>query len=190
VAESIPPSYFIELYKRESDPWHFETSEYERQKYAVTLQELPREHYEDALEIACSVGVFTNRLSQRCDRLLAIDVSDDALARARLNCANRANVRFERRTMPHDYPDSCFDLTTVCEMGFYLCMDDLLALRANVIKHSVRGAHVVLVHWTPPVHGHATTAQEVHEAFCAAPEFQWLHGVSAHTYRLDVLERR
>ncbi len=92
--------------------------------------------------------------------------------------------------MPHDYPDSCFDLTTVCEVGFYLSMDDLLALRINVIEHSIRGAHVVLVHWTPPVQGHATTALEVHETFRAAPELQWLHGVSAHTYRLDVLERR
>ncbi len=189
MAESVPPKYFIDLYKREIDPWRFETSEYERRKYAVTLMELPRERYARALEIGCSVGVFTNMLAQRCDELLAVDVSDDALARARRNCATRANVSFERRTMPHGYPDGMFDLTTVCEMGFYLSMDDLLALRENVIAHATPGGHIVLVHWTPPVQGHATTAEEVHDTFRAAPELEWLSGLSAETYRLDVLKR-
>jgi hypothetical protein len=47
-----------------------------------------------------------------------------------------------------------------------------------------------LVHWTPPVHGHATTAEQVHDTFRASNAFKWLHGFSAATYRLDVLERR
>lgn len=190
MAESVPPEYFIDLYKRDVDPWRFETSDYERKKYAITLRELPRQRYARALEIGCSVGVFTDMLAQRCDKLTAVDVSDDALSRARRNCEARSNVRFERRTMPHDYPDGMFDLTTVCEIGFYLAMDDLLELRDNVIAHSAKGAHVILVHWTPPVQGHATTAEEVHAAFRAAPELEWLTGLSTDTYRLDVLERR
>jgi SAM-dependent methyltransferase len=189
VGESVPAEYFVELYKREIDPWHFETSEYERAKYAATLRALPRERYRDALELACSVGVFTRLLAQRCDRLLATDVSPDALVRAQRNNAGLGNVRFERRVLPHDYPPGTFDLTTVCEMGFYLNAADLLALRENIIAHAKPGAHVLLVHWTPPVDGHASTTEEVHGVFDGARELRRLHGFSKETYRLDLWER-
>lgn len=184
----MPVEYFVDLYKHHIDPWHFETSPYERAKYAATMRALPRSHYESALEVACSIGVFTNQLARRCNRVLAVDVSEEALTRARRNCT-QPQVRFERRAMPYDYPAGTFDLTTVCEVGFYLAMDDLLALRSAVIAHSRKNAHIVLVHWTPPVNGHATTAQEVHDVFHAASELRSLHGFSAPTYRLDVLER-
>jgi hypothetical protein len=92
--------------------------------------------------------------------------------------------------MPVDYPEGPFDLTTVCEMGFYLSASDLGLLRSKVIRHCVKGAHVILVHWTPPVQGHASTAEEVHHIFCEAPELIWIRGFSAATYRLDVLERQ
>jgi cyclopropane fatty-acyl-phospholipid synthase-like methyltransferase len=190
VAQSVPVEYFVDLYRRQADPWHFESSEYEQRKYAATIAALPRERYACALEIACSVGVFTNLLAQRCDSLLAVDVSEEALQRARRNCFGRTNVHFERRVMPSDYPHGSFDLTTVCEMGFYLSMPDLALLRSNVIGHSVKGANVVLVHWTPPVQGHASTAEEVHQVFYEAPELAWICGFSAPTYRLDVLERQ
>lgn len=186
----MPAQYFIDLYRREPDPWHFETSDYERAKYKATLGALPRERYTNALEIACSVGVFTRLLSERTRSLLAIDVSPDALERARRRCAGRQNVRFERRTMPYDYPEGMFDLTTVCEVGFYLDAHDLAVLISNVIEHSTPGAHIVLVHWTPPVRGHASTAKDVHEAFCNAPQLRRLHGFSRPTYRLDLLEKR
>jgi hypothetical protein len=48
----------------------------------------------------------------------------------------------------------------------------------------------MLVHWTPRVEGHASTTEEVHALFRTAAELRWLHGYSAQTYRLDVLERR
>jgi SAM-dependent methyltransferase len=189
VGNSVPAQYFIDLYRREVDPWQFESSEYERAKYAATLRALPRQRYANALELACSIGVFTCMLADRTDALLAVDVSPEALERARRNCAEHTNVRFEQRTMPHEYPHGHFDLTTVCEVGFYLDPADLIALREHVIVHSVAGAHIVLVHWTPRVRGHATTTEEVHEAFRAAPELRHLHGFSEQTYRLDVLER-
>lgn len=39
---SLPPSYFEDLYGARDDPWDFETSPYERDKYAATLGALPR----------------------------------------------------------------------------------------------------------------------------------------------------
>lgn len=189
VGESVPVEYFVNLYKREIDPWHFETSEYERQKYAATVQALPRSWYRSALELGCSIGVFTRLLAQRCERLLAVDVSEDALARARRNCTGLGHVRFERRAMPQEFPDGTFDLITLCEMGFYLDAADLQTLRDQIVGNAQRGAHLILVHWTPPVTGHACTTEEVHELFCADRRLRRLNGFCAPTYRLDVLER-
>lgn len=186
----MPAQYFIDLYRRERDPWNFEGSDYEREKYAATLRALPRTRYTNALELACSIGVFTSSLAKRTGSLLAVDVSPDALERARRRCRMMTHVRFERRTMPHEYPEGTFDLTTVCEMGFYLGARDLAQLRDNVIAHSKLGAHILLVHWTPPVRGHASTTEEVHEAFARAPQLRHLHGFSAKTYRLDLFEKR
>jgi SAM-dependent methyltransferase len=186
----VPAQYFIDLYRRERDPWNFETSEYERAKYRATLRALPRRCYGKALEIGCSIGVFTGMLATRTHALLAIDVSPEALLRARRNCAHLSHVRFERRTMPHEYPEGQFDLTTFCEVGFYLDARDLSTVCRKVVEHSTPGAHIVLVHWTPPVDGHASSTAEVHHAFRSMPELRWLHGYSHETYRLDVLEKR
>lgn len=187
MSRTVPPEYFIEQYQRVIDPWHYETSAYERDKYEATLAALPGATYEQALELACSIGAFTNMLASRCRSLLAVDCSAEALERARRNCAAHAHVRFEQCRLPGQYPAGTFDLTTVCEFAFYLCESDLLALRENVLQHSRHGAHVILVHWTPPVDGHATIAQDVHEAFRASP-LQHLNGYDAPTYRLDVFQ--
>ena len=37
---SLPPSYFDTLYAADPDPWRFATSDYERDKYAATLEGL------------------------------------------------------------------------------------------------------------------------------------------------------
>ena len=35
------PGYFEQLYASDPDPWRFATSDYERDKYAATLDALP-----------------------------------------------------------------------------------------------------------------------------------------------------
>jgi SAM-dependent methyltransferase len=146
--------------------------------------------YRNALELACSVGVFTSMLAERCDALLAVDVSDEALARAAQNCSRHRHVRFEKAVLPHEFPAGRFDLITVCEAGYYFAMPDLLRLRERVEQACEGGAHVALVHWTPPVEGHAISAEQVHATFRASPHLRHLHGFTRETYRFDLLERR
>ena len=81
--ERLGREYFDELYARSRDPWSFETSEYERNKYERTLSVLARRRYRRALEVGCSIGVFTAMLAPLCDELLAVDVSEKAIAVAR-----------------------------------------------------------------------------------------------------------
>jgi hypothetical protein len=151
VNNSVPASYFIDLYRREADPWNFAQSAYEREKYERTIAALPRSRYRSALELAW---------------------------------------RFSCGVLPQAYPLGRFDLTTVCEVGFYLCAEELLELRERVVAGLERGGHVVLVHWTPRVDGHATTTEEVHACFAASPQLAHLTGFSEQTCRLDLFEKR
>src|SRR6202000_3574947 len=70
---------FEELYEQSADPWSYERSEYEREKYASTLAALPGGRIANALELGCSIGVFTEQLARRCEHVLAVDFSERAL---------------------------------------------------------------------------------------------------------------
>lgn len=188
---SLPPSYFDDLYRANDDPWDFETSAYEAGKYAATLAALPRARYRAALEIGCSIGVLTRRLAERCEALLAIDVAEQALGRARERCGHLGHVRFERMHFPHERPNGRFDLTLLSEVGYYWSPDDLMLARRRLIERLEPGGHLLLVHWTPKVADYPLTGDQVHAAFLeyVGSEMRHLETRREERYRLDLFER-
>lgn len=144
---SLPPRYFDDLYARDADPWQFETSAYETAKYDVTLATLPVERFASALEIGCSIGVLTARLAPRCDELLALDVSEQALDQARQRCREMSHVQFEKGRVPQDWRDGRFDLIMLSEVLYYLDRDDLDRLATRVGLSLVSGGAIMMVHW-------------------------------------------
>jgi hypothetical protein len=74
---------FEARYAANPDPWGFETSAYEHEKYERTLAALGHRHYGRAFEAGCSIGVFTAMLAERCDELLAVDIAQAAVDSAR-----------------------------------------------------------------------------------------------------------
>ncbi|MFD1469695.1 class I SAM-dependent DNA methyltransferase [Hymenobacter caeli] len=191
---TLGEQYFDAVYRANDDPWGFETSPYEHAKYAASLAALPRSHYPQAFEIGCSLGVFTALLAPRCGRLLGVDVSEQALARARQRCADLPQVALERRRLPDEFPEGQFDLVTLCEVGYYWNPADLARAAAGIAAAVPAGGQLLLVHWTAPVHDYPLTGDEVHEFFLqrAGPDGPWRHlsGQRQPQYRLDVLEKR
>ena len=55
---TLQPEYFDALYASDPDPWNFAASPYERAKYALTLNAMPKPRYRSALEVGCSIGVL------------------------------------------------------------------------------------------------------------------------------------
>lgn len=132
----LPTAHDFEaMYRADPDPWKFATSDDEREKYAAPLAALPRPRYRRASEIGCSVGVPTRQLAARCHELLAVDVSETALAEARKRCADQPNVRFARMHVPAAFPPGPFDLILLSEVGHYLSADDLARARAATLAH-------------------------------------------------------
>ena len=191
---TLPPEYFDQVYQANRDPWDFETSPYERNKYAATLAALPREYYAAAFEIGCSLGVLTAQLAPRCGNLLAVDVSEAALTQARTRCANLPQVELRLMRVPAEFPTRQFDLILLSEVGYYWSAADLARAGTQLLNSLRPGGQLLLVHWTPPVHDYPLTGDDVHEFFLAqtteAGPLRYLTGQRHPTYRLDLLEKR
>ena len=190
MSETLPPAYFEDVYRRKSDPWDFASSPYEAAKYQATLAALPRARYGTAFEAGCSIGVLTARLAERCERLLAVDINEDALAQARERCRELPNVQLKRARLPDEFPPGTFDLILVSEIGYYLSKEDLRTLRARCVSQLAPAGHLLLVHWTPPVPDYPLTGDEVHAEFLAVPaSLRHLAGSREEKYRVDLFER-
>jgi SAM-dependent methyltransferase len=187
---SLQPAYFEALYEENPDPWSFETSAYERAKYARTIASLDGRRYRRGLEIGCSVGVLTADLAQNVDALLALDVSALALSRARERNAAERNVQFEQRRIPAEFPDGRFDLIVLSEVGYYWSDEDLAASRDAIASALEPGGDLVLVHFLPKVADYVRDGDAVHAAFLADPRFESVRGERAERYRIDVLRGR
>jgi ubiquinone/menaquinone biosynthesis C-methylase UbiE len=93
-SKSLDRDYFDGLYQADDDPWKFASSPYEQAKYEHTVAALGDERAGSALEVGCSIGVLTEKLAARCDRLTATDISQAALDQAKRRCDRLANVDF------------------------------------------------------------------------------------------------
>ncbi len=189
MTESLPPRYFARIYDRQADPWKFASSDYEREKYDITLASLPRPHYDRALEVGCSIGVLTERLAERASSLVGVDVSERALDQARERCARFPRVSFEKLQVPHQMPTGRFDLVVVSEVAYYWQRSDLELAADRMATLHRTGGHLILVHLTEPVRDYPLTGDAVHDYWTDRPEWITVHSERHERYRVDVLER-
>jgi LmbE family N-acetylglucosaminyl deacetylase len=161
-ATTLGADYFADVYSRHDDPWRLESRWYERRKRAITVASLPEERYRTALEVGCSIGVLSAELAERCDDLLAIDVSSTAIDHARARGLETA--RFEVADAAAAFPSGRFDLIVLSEIGYYLSPADFRALLDDAITHLAFGGTLVACHWRHPVADYPQSGDEVHAA--------------------------
>jgi len=184
----IEREYFEDLYARSEDPWGFATSDYEREKYADTLAALGGAHFARGLEVGCSIGVFTERLADLCNELVAVDVSELALARARRRLAERPGVTLEATTFPEEMPHGPFDLVVCSEVLYYLD-EDAFGLATACLRAALRsGATVLAVHWRPATRTYPLRGDEVHDRLRAELDLWHAFDGRRDRYRLDRFE--
>jgi SAM-dependent methyltransferase len=190
---TLPPGYFDEVYRANTDPWQFASSPYERDKYAATLAALPHSRYERGFEIGCSIGVLTAQLAPLCGHLLSIDVSETALAQARQRCADLPQVEIKKMHVPGEFPAGQFELILLSEVGYYWSPPDLARAADLLLAALPPGGQLLLVHWTPVVPDYPQTGDEVHEFFLQKAQpggpLRSLLSQRYDKYRLDLLEK-
>ena len=167
---TLPESYFDGVYADTPDPWGFTDRWYEERKRAVTLAALPERRYAKAFEPGCSIGVLTRQLADRCDELLATDVSAAALSVATGRLSDVAHVRLEHRALPAGWPDGQFDLVVLSELLYYLSDDDLHAVAARAVAAVAPGGTLLAVHWRHQVADYPQTGDAAQQAVAGAAD--------------------
>ena len=193
--KSLDAEFFNKMYEQNQDPWDFENSAYEREKYDATLKAIPKDKYKSVFEIGCSNGVLSEKLANFCERLLAVDASSIAVENAKKRLADYHFVEVQEMTIPENFPEEQFDLILFSEVGYFLSMEDLTLARDKMIDALAPNGHLLLVHWTPFVEEFPLTGDQVHELFLesAEPEsgmLAHLYGRSETQYRLDLFEKK
>jgi predicted TPR repeat methyltransferase len=188
VRERLDREYFENLYAELPDPWGFETSEYERRKYARTLGVLAHRRYRRALEVGCSIGVFTEMLAPLCDELLAVDVSERAIAAAKERLESFPQVRIELRRLPEETPEGPFDLIVASEVMYYWPEDVMLGALSRFEEVLAPDGALLAVHWRKETKTYPLQGDEVHGLLLAHTRLVNTATITEPEYRLDLFE--
>jgi 2-polyprenyl-3-methyl-5-hydroxy-6-metoxy-1,4-benzoquinol methylase len=140
---------FDQLFARQADPWEMlSAGQQARFRDAGAMLDKVRggRRFATAIEVGCAEGNFTRQiLAERCEALLATDVSPVALDRARARCADLSHVRFERWDVLADAPPTTFDLTVVMSVlePFYR-RRDLKVAREKIVAMTSPNGYLLL----------------------------------------------
>ena len=190
---SLPTDYFDRVYAASDDPWSFETSDYEREKYATTLAAIAGKTFPRALEIGCSIGVLTEQLAPQCGYLLGVDASELPLEKAARRLRHLPRVELRQMSLPAEFPDDKYDLILLSEVGYYWSREDLRNGIEKITDALHPGGTLLLVHYTPYIPDYPLTGDEVHDTFARLlpeNEFIALKSLRRERYRLDCWERQ
>ena len=181
---------FERLYHESPDPWDYRTSDYERRKYAATLEALPKPSHGLCLEIGCSIGVFTGLLAARCGHVVAIDFSLGALQLARRHLQGVRNVDLLRASFPEETPPGSWDLIVCSEVLYYLQPPALEEAVGWIKTQLSYGASVLAVSWRGVGREEPLLGDEVHDRLTR--ELANWHALDARQdgYRLDRFDGR
>ncbi len=104
-------------FKERRDPWCYETSAAERDRFVKQTELLDEARdgrlFDTGLEIGCAEGLYTEVIADRCESLLVLDISPTALARARSRRAWTERVRFGAFDLRSDAIPGTFDLVVI-----------------------------------------------------------------------------
>lgn len=180
---------FERLYDADRDPWGYETSAYEQRKYERTLAALPARPIGRALEMGCSIGVFTAMLAERCAALLAVDFSERAARLAQLRTRRLPHVRVERSDLHRRLPVGPFDLIVCSELLYYWSADDVVETITRIERALAPGASLVAVHWRDSDPAAPLSGDEIHELLAEGTALRHAHSEVHESYLIDRWDR-
>jgi len=188
-SRTLTRDFFDDFYQGKDDPWGFETRWYEIRKRSLTLASLPRPLFASGLEIGCSIGVLTAELAGRCATLVATDIAEQPLQRARVRLIEQSHVSVVQANTPTEWPVGTFDLVVMSEVAYYWSPEDLQRVILHIDASLTEDGVVVACHWRHRVDGYGERGDDVHAALRAFPGFRVLAEHREEDFLLDVFVR-
>ena len=186
---SVDVGAFDRLYAAERDPWGYETSGYERAKYARTLAALPTGSIGRALEMGCSIGVFSELLAERVSSLLAIDFSERAARLAQLRTRRFPHVRIERSDLREAMPSGPFDLIVCSELLYYWDATEVTLAARRMERALAPSGTLLAVHWRGKDPDAPLDGDLAHDLLDSSLRLRHTHGEVLSDYVVDRWER-
>lgn len=179
---------FDRLYRRHEDPWRYLSSPYEARKRALTLAVLPRPHYGLVVEAGASIGVLTEQVAARADRVVGLEASDVAVERAAGRLAALPHAEVRRAVLPGQWPDDVAgaDLVIASEIGYFLQPEELDAMVDAVAASLGPGGELLLCHWRHPIEGWPLDGDTVHARVAADPRWRCIAEHLEDDFRISV----
>jgi SAM-dependent methyltransferase len=150
---------------------------------------LPRARYRSAFEPGCSVGVLTESLAPRCEKLLAVDRVPSAVATAARRLEGLPGVEVARMAVPDQWPGGVFDLVVLSELLYYFDDEARERLLSRTLESLEPGGTLLTVHWDHPVPEHHRTGSQLAAPLAALPGLAQLTDVRDSDFRLQVFTR-
>jgi SAM-dependent methyltransferase len=140
-------SEFEHKYRSTGDYFGYRSSAYERDKYRRTLDLLTawRTGTASALEIGCSVGVFTAMLAPRFTCVTAVDIAQEALVLAAKEVSGAGDVSYVRSDIASLALGSTFDVILCAEVLMYVREAEGPQVCAVLDRHLAPGGLIVEV---------------------------------------------
>jgi predicted TPR repeat methyltransferase len=142
-------TFMDNLWER-GDPWDFESSAYERDRCVQLLKMLAGRRYARVLEIGCGAGYLTRLLAPHADQLVALDISQTAIERARSLSTRQTGVDFRVANIMEYQPqaDGPWDLIvfsdTMCYLGWLYPFFDVAYLAVQLFDATRSGGRLML----------------------------------------------
>jgi SAM-dependent methyltransferase len=124
------------------DPWNYAGSLREQECFRHQMEVLDRARagclFGEVFELGCAEGFFTERLADRCESLLAVDLSPAALARARGRRDWGDHVRLAHFDLRTDPLPGTFDLIVIAGVLEYLDRPSALSAARQKLVAALR----------------------------------------------------
>lgn len=143
---AVALDYLQALYCATHDPWGFETSSYEQDKFRATRDALSRPHYRAVFELGCGNGQLARHLAGICDHYTGMDAVEKALKAARKAVPG---ATFLKGFYPCPLPERAFDLIILSEILYFLDPEGIETLAFDILARWPE-AEILCVCWLGP----------------------------------------
>lgn len=132
----------------ETDAWGYLGSAAHEHRCSLILDLLPSASAGTTLEVGCAEGFITKSLAQRFDRVIACDLSDIAVDRARRYCSDAPNVEFHAQDIRSGIPAHDVQVCLVSDVLYYLSAREISSFAIELASRmSASGQMVFANEW-------------------------------------------
>jgi SAM-dependent methyltransferase len=136
------------------DAWGYRGASKHERRAEWIVSALPARRFTKALEVGCAQGFLTERFAERADRVIACDISAEAIRQAQENCKALSQVEFRVADIRAGFPDDGFDLCLFSDVLYYLSPRETDAvLKSAAQRTTANGVLLIVNEWSAHARG-------------------------------------